>query len=148
MISSRCIDKILLDSEERELSDVRSLLKQELSNTHLFDSKLFEVWINEDAPPDEGSLDSWEHCMKQVREADIVLVLYNGNSGWAKENGDIGICHAELQTALSTAPAKVRLIKLEPLQDQRTGADKTRDESFKKYVGSQNLFRGKTGQHW
>lgn len=142
MISSRCKDKILFNDEQKELSDVRYKLKQVLENIHLFNNQLFEVWINEDAPPDEGSLTSWEHCMKQVRDADIVLVLYNGNSGWTKEDGDIGICHAELQTALSTAPAKVRLIKLEPLQDQKTDAGKARDERFRNYVESQSLFRG------
>lgn len=142
MISSRCKDEILINGEQKNLSDVRKQLKEELENTDLLGSKLFEVWINEDAPAGEGSLDSWEYCMKQVREADIVLVLYNGNSGWVKEGGDIGICHAELQIALSTAPAKVRLIKLEPLQGGITGADKARDERFKNYVDSQNLFRG------
>jgi len=50
--------------------------------------------------------------MRQVREANIVLVLYNGVSGWANRNGEIGICHGELQTALAETPGKVRLIEL------------------------------------
>ena len=113
MISSRCKDQIIFENKTQEISNVRSKLKQELESIKLFDKDLFEVWINEDAPPEEGSQDSWEHCMTQVSQANIVLVLYNGNSGWAKEDGDVGICHAELQTALSHAPAKVRLIQIE-----------------------------------
>jgi len=97
MISSRCDDPIMLGGVEQKLSDLRRKLKQELEGVSLLGSQLFDVWINEEAASAEGDQDSWEHCMDQVQKADIVLVLYNGNSGWAKADGDIGICHAELQ---------------------------------------------------
>jgi hypothetical protein len=139
MISSRCNDEINFERGTKTLSDVRKKLKEKLEEIKLFDKKLFEVWINEDAPPEEGSQDSWEHCMNQVTKANIVLVLYNGNSGWAKEDGDIGICHAELQAALSHAPAKVRLIKIE---SQASVEDNDRNKRFKEYIEKQNLFRG------
>lgn len=69
-----------------------------------------------------------------------MLVLYNGNAGWAKEDGDIGICHAELATALATSAAKVQLIEL-PQAENATGK---RNERFQAYVTSQSLFRGAT----
>ncbi|NJP17591.1 MAG: DUF4062 domain-containing protein [Hydrococcus sp. CRU_1_1] len=144
MISSRCRDEIEFQGQKKTLSDVRCKLKEELEAIKLFNNQLFEIWINEDAPPDEGSQDSWDHCMNQIQQADIVLVLYNGNSGWAKEDGDIGICHAELQTALSIAPAKVRLIEI---TSTKTSNKHERDERFKKYIDKQNLFRGQTANN-
>ena len=38
--------------------------------------------------------------MEAVADCDILLALSNGNAGWAKGHGDIGICHAELMTGL------------------------------------------------
>lgn len=141
MISSRCNDSIGFDGKPTKLTDIRVTLKQGLEGERLFGSQLYEVWINEDAPPAEGAADSWETCLQQVRIADIVLVLYNGNAGWAKEDGEIGICHAEFQTALAAAPAKVRLIEL-PLQPVGTGPGMSRNQRFQAYVGVQSLFRG------
>ncbi len=141
MISSRCNDPIPYGGVASTLSAVRLQLKQDLEATELLGSPLFDVWVNEDAPPAEGTADSWEECLTQVREADIVLVLYNGNAGWAKEGGDIGICHAELEIALSTAGAKVRLIEL-PLQPIGNGAAEARNNRFRAYVDGQSLFRG------
>ena len=138
MISSRCNDPIVFEEEEKTLSDLRRKIKEELESIEILDGTIFDVWINEDAPPDEASQDAWEHCMEQVRKANIVLVLYNGNSGWAKESGGIGICHAELQAGLEHSPAKLRLIKInnEKLEDG------VLNERFKEYVECQNLFRG------
>lgn len=83
MISSRCTDQIGFRGASATLSDVRRALKTELEAEPLLGSTLFEVWINEDAPPAPGTDDSWNFCMQQVRSADVVLVLYNGISGWA-----------------------------------------------------------------
>jgi hypothetical protein len=141
MISSRCSDPIEFGGVQSKLSAVRLRLKEELEQVQLLGSPLFDVWINEDAPPAEGTDDSWEECLKQVRDADLVLVLYNGNAGWAKEGSDVGICHAELQTALSTGGAKIRLIEL-PLVAQGVGAAQARNERFRAYFDSQSLFRG------
>ena len=79
--------------------------------------------------------------MSQVHAADLILVLYNGNSGWTKNGGELGICHGELDAALSQAPAKVRLIQL-PMVPLRDGEEGFRDERFRSYVGLRNLFRG------
>jgi hypothetical protein len=141
MLSSRCNDPIRLDGSDQTLSDLRRRLKSEIEKVDLLGGALFDVWINEDAPPAEGSVDAWDHCLKQVADADIMLVLYNGNSGWAKHGGEVGICHAEFHKALSTAPAKVRLIELteRPLG---TGDALGRDERFRAYVAVQSRFRG------
>jgi hypothetical protein len=140
MISSRCTDQISFRGTSANLSEVRRALKADLEAEQLLGSALFEVWINEDAPPAPGTDDSWNVCMQQVRSADVVLVLYNGISGWAERTGEIGICHGELQTAVEEAPGKVRLIKL-PLS-KSTPSSKERDRKFQEFVSAQALFRG------
>ena len=138
MISSRCNDPVIPGGHAGTFTDLRRTLKGKLEGEKLFGSQLFDVWINEDAPPAEGSSDAWEACLEQVRRADIVIVLYNGNSGWAKEGGEVGICHEELATALSTAPAKVRIIGL-PVPAMK-GPGNERNKRFQKYVELQARF--------
>lgn len=142
MISSRCTDPILFKDNEATLSDVRKELKKKIEAKKLLGRSLFEVWINEDAPPEEGSKDSWDICMNQVKDADIVIILYNGNAGWTAHPGGIGICHGEMQKALNTAPAKTFLIQLDPLQRLRNNEFQKVDERFRKYVNEQSRFRG------
>jgi hypothetical protein len=102
---------------------------------------LFDVWINEVAPADEGSQDSWDTCLREVRDSDILIVLSNGNAGWSARAGDIGICHAELMTGLNTATGKVRLISLGNIPPG-SGDQGLRNRRFQKYVATQSLFRG------
>ncbi|MFQ5606004.1 MAG: DUF4062 domain-containing protein [bacterium] len=139
MISSRCNDEIELEGKPATYSDVRLRLKDEIESMTLTDAPLFEVWINEDSPPKDAADDLWEHCLAQVEECDILITLYNGDAGWAQQKGDVGICHAELQRALSTAPAKVRLINmnLEQTEDEKSEAI---HQNFQKYVKAQLLF--------
>lgn len=134
MISSRCNDSISYDGKASTLSVVRKELKKELEKSKFLDQLILDVWINELAPADEGSTDSWDTCLREIDDADIVLVIYNGNAGWTVLPTGIGICHAELERALAQAPAKVRLIALNPLTTPPTDAD-TR---FRDYVNTQS----------
>lgn len=140
MISSRCNDQFPA-SGTTTLSDVRKELKAEVEAMKVASRKAFEVWINEDTAPQAATQDSWDACIQAVRECDILIVVSNGNAGWAKESGDIGICHAELMTGLSLAPAKVRLIALDnvPVTNSDEGE---RNRRFQKYLETQSLFRG------
>jgi hypothetical protein len=49
------------------------MLKDRLMAAGLFGQRVFEVWINEDAPPAAGDA-GWDECMKQVDAADVLLV--------------------------------------------------------------------------
>lgn len=139
MISSRCNDRFPAGGPA--LSETRQALKAEIEAAQIWGEDLFDVWINETAPPDEGVQDSWDTCLQNVRECDVLVALVNGNAGWAARGGDIGICHAELMAALNGEPAKVRLISLGNVavddsdQGQRNGR-------FQSYVEQQSLFRG------
>lgn len=140
MISSRCNDKFPANGKTT-LSEIRKELKKEIEAEKLFGQNTFEVWINEDEPPHGGTWDSWEACLNAVKESDIVLVLYNGNAGWAKEAGDVGICHEELSTVYSTAPGKLRVIDLGAIPVDNTAAGK-RNKRFQDYYQTQTPFRG------
>ncbi len=142
MISSRCSDPIQFEGKTALLSDVRLRLKAELEQATFLDSPLLEVWINEDAPPAEGSSDSWSTCLKQVDECHILVVLYNGNAGWAASDDNVGICHAEMEQAVSKAPAKVRLVELE----DKTKETANRHKRFQEYVARLSQFRGATAK--
>jgi len=143
MISSRCDDFFPINQREVKLSDVRKELKTEIEAMKVAGKKAFEVWINEETNPQGGTWDSWDVCMQAVEDADILLVLSNGYAGWAKSGEDIGICHAELMSGLSSAPAKVRLIELGkvPITNDDDGS---RNKNFQDYVDKQSLFRGGT----
>lgn len=141
MISSRCEDSIPAGSKAVKFSVLRKELKAEIEKMEVAGKTAFEVWINEETPPQGGTWDSWEVCMKAVKDCDILLAISNGNAGWADSAGDVGICHAELMTALSSAPAKVRLIALDNLPITM-GKEGPRNQRFQDYVGKQAIFRG------
>lgn len=142
MISSRCNDHFPFeDKSAPTLTDIRRDLKKLIEAETVFDRKLFEVWINEDSPPKGGTWDSWDTCLQAVKDCDILLVLSNGNAGWARSAGDIGICHAELAAGLASSPGKVWLISLGKVPCTST-ADGERNRRFQKFVDVQSLFRG------
>ena len=142
MISSRCADHFP-DGQDGSmpLTDIRRQIKALIETTSVFGKPIFEAWINEDAPPQPGNQDSWEFCLKQVRSADILLVLYNGNAGWKKTDGEIGICHAELMEGIRHAPGKVHLISLLQKSNNEILSNPA-NKRFHYYVTSLNLFRG------
>ena len=142
MISSRCNDPFPAGGTST-LTDIRRELKREIEAVQLFGKKLFEVWINEETPPKGGTWDSWDVCLQAVADCDVLLVICNGNAGWAKDAGGIGICHAELMTGLSRAPGKVWLISLDSIQSEDPDQE-DRNKRFQTYVTEQSLFRGDT----
>jgi hypothetical protein len=143
MLSSRCNDGFPAPVTEggQALSEIRRKLKQKIEAQTLFGRKVFDVWINEDAPPEDGTNDSWETCIKEVRDCDILIVLFNGNAGWAKTGGQIGICHMEYMEGLNCARGKVRFIAL-PNTAGTKNADGERNKRFQEYVQEQTPFRG------
>ena len=142
MISSRCND-LFPGVGGRSLSEIRKQLRKKIEDVEVFGRKVFEVWINEETPPQGGTWDSWDVCLQAVKDCDILISLYNGNAGWANPSdaGGIGICHAELMTGMSQAPAKVRLVAL-PNVAIAKGVDGARNKRFQDYVNKLGRFRG------
>jgi len=140
MLSSRCMDAFPAGSGTT-LSDLRRELKTEIESVRVLGRKLFEVWINEDAPPAEGTQDSWDTCLQAVRDCDVLIVMSNGNAGWAVGGEDIGICHAEYMEGLRSAQAKVRFVALPTVADDK-GIIGARNRRFQDYLSRQTAFRG------
>ena len=141
MISSRSRQPFPYKGKKTSLlSDVREDLAAMIQAEALFEQPLFEPWINEPAPA--AAKDIWDECMAQVQRADILIAVYSGDAGWAKEGGEVGICHAELEKALNSAREKVRILQVEPLAPLRKGADGKRDELFRQFIEQQQPFTG------
>jgi hypothetical protein len=113
MLSSRNKD-LIPDGRQGAvpLGEVRRNLQEVLQRDRLFGHQLLEVWINEEAGAESGDADIWDHCMEQMDQADIVIVIYNGEAGWGTEAGEVGICHAEMQRVLERSPSKLRVVAL------------------------------------
>lgn len=142
MISSRCDDTVPFEDENLTLTKLRQALKKNLEGERLLGKVVFEVWINEDGNPAPGDENAWEHCLRQAEDSEIFISLFNGNAGWTgPQEGDFGICHAELETALKTGRSKVRLVEV-PQQTGRT--ENEADKRFRKFIEKQGLFRGGT----
>lgn len=142
MISSRCNDRFPSGNPKAPtLSELRRKIKTEIESSLLFGTPAFEVWINEEAPPQGANWDSWEVCLEAVKDCDILLVLFNGNAGWAKHAGEIGICHDELATAYSLNPAKVRCVTLPRIACDASD-EGIRNRRFQDYYDTLSPFRG------
>jgi hypothetical protein len=138
MISSRGESTVAFDDGRMKLATLRKEIKRQLEGLELFGEPLFEVTINEEASSDWGINDFWAWSLEQVDEHDLILVIYNGDSGFAFADDDVGICHAELMQAMNFAPAKVRMVTVPWIKP--AGRSKARNESFQEYVNKLGLF--------
>lgn len=137
--------KVMLSSKNsskfasKTLTDIRRDLKKYIEDTNLFGNKIFKVMINEDLPSQSASLTTWETCLKWVEECHILIVLYNGDSGWTINNGQIGICHNELSHGIRFDSNKTFIIDLgENKLDKKDHLKYKRDEKFRNYVKRTN----------
>lgn len=144
MISSRCKDEFMLGGRMQPLSEVRKQIKQMVESEQLFGQKSFTCWINDDptTPAGDGSQSSWDYCMKQVSRADIVIALYNGRAGWTRMGGSNGICYAELEAAMTTGGAKLRVLNLAERSSKYASRENASDKRYKKFMEEHNPFWG------
>jgi hypothetical protein len=103
MISSRCTDRIPLgNGSSVRLTDLREAIKERLQDEMLCKERIFRVDITPEHPASGADDSFWAQCLRVVREADIVLVLYNGDAGYAHPRGHLGICEAEYNEAMTS----------------------------------------------
>jgi len=137
MISSKNSSKFA----KKNLTDVRRDLKKHIENTKLFYEQIFTVTINEDMPAQNMSKSTWQRCMDLVDECNILLVLYNGDSGWTVDDGQIGICHDELRKGIKIDSQKVFIINIGEVDlDEFDKLKKERDLRFRNYVNRLHTF--------
>ena len=142
MISSRCETEIEFQGKPQKLTEVRRALKKQLEEYRLPNQKkaFFECWINEDGTGGTGS-NCWDHCLKQARDANLVIVLYTGAAGSGLRGSDMGICHAELEAAMNVAANRVRVIKLPSAPSASDALQNRRDDNFANYFGTLGHFQ-------
>ncbi|GLR85284.1 hypothetical protein GCM10007857_19940 [Bradyrhizobium iriomotense] len=121
------------------LSELRLKLKKDVEATSVFGERPYEVWIHEKATEDL-ELDAWDECLRQARECDIFVALYNGHAGaTGPQGGSVGICQAELNLAYSQAPGKVFIVNIfEP--SSSNVPSRPADKQFQKFVEEQYRF--------
>ncbi len=142
MISSRCKTRISYNGKSVWLSDLRDDLKEEIEKIVLWDGQpaLFDCWINEESSGSSIDETWWERSIDESRRADILIVIYNGESGGGIKDGLMGICHAELDAVMNDSK-KVRVIPIEPVAEwPKDKAQRTRDEEFRNYVKNLDIF--------
>ena len=142
MISSRCKTQIPYNGKSVWLSDLREDLKKEIEKIVLWDGQqaLFDCWINEESPGSSIDETWWERSIDESRRADIIIVIYNGESGGGIKNGPMGICHAELDAVMNDSK-KVRVIPLDPVAEwPKDKVQRARDEEFRNYVKNLDIF--------
>ncbi|MCC8948177.1 DUF4062 domain-containing protein [Bradyrhizobium sp. Arg62] len=141
MISSRCNDTFPLRGKDRvRLTDLRTAFKNDIENSEILGNRIYEVWIHEEAAA-SAERDSWEKCMREARDCDIFLMLYNGNTGW-KGRGEftsVGICDAEFQTAYAAAPSKVMVVDIFE-RDSPSAPSEAYHRTFQDRLERENIF--------
>lgn len=135
MISSRAESRVFSGEVRVRLTDLRKRLQKSLHSVRWSNAQarnidaisssqqLFEVWIHENDQGNSSERNTFEMSLDEIRKADIVVVLYNGEAGWKLDEKGIGICHAEFQEAISRRGNVVYLIELEPLPKHKSESD-------------------------
>lgn len=142
VISSRCNAPVTLGGRKCTFSDLRRAIKQAVESATLLieDEPVFDCWINEDEPAVGAT--AWEESLARVADAHIVVILYDGDPGWADTDDDrgTGICHAEYERAIETGRKRVVTIRLPegPLPKQKRA--KARFERFRDAVTGAGTF--------
>lgn len=141
-ISSRNNDTIVVgESNDQNLSDIRLWLKEELEKEKLLEKELFDIRINETFNQD-ASLDSYHACLDEVDQADFVIILYNGEAGWAPDGVEMGICHAEFARAIEKSAKKTAIIDIQKFSPSISTDPKSvlLNDLFKNDINSFNRF--------
>ena len=142
MVSSRSNSEVF--DEQVQLTDIRRRLQSMLhsvrwSNQTAEDApaissgqQIFDVWIHESEPAKSTKRGPFDLSLDEIRKADIVIVLYNGEAGDKLDDRGIGICHAEFQEAVSRRGNIVYLIRLAPLPSRPGPSDKKFREAIER----------------
>ena len=121
MISSRNTDLIPDKDRAVPLSEVRIEIQKELQEAQFLGKALLDVWVNEESGAESGDANAWNVCLSRVDDADVLIVIYNGQSGWTKDKGGVGICHEEMAHGWNSVPGKVFLIRMKFNSDRTLG---------------------------
>ena len=130
------------------LLDVRKALQSELEAETLAGQPILEVWLNEAAGAEAGDDNIWDVCRQELTDAHIVIAIYNGEAGWQRQTGGVGICHEEIKYSLDHFPAKLYLIRLDFASDPALAlrspaelANEARNRAFTKFLAERKRWQ-------
>jgi hypothetical protein len=102
-ISSRVNSVLTGLPGQHTLTELRRFLCAELQKQVFLGEQVLEVLINEETFTGALNQNAFDNCMRELRSANIVIILYNGEAGWAIAGSTSanGICHEEALVAMS-----------------------------------------------
>lgn len=96
-----------LDRLDYTLGDLRKFIKKEFEGEKFLGQKLIQVVMNEEGFEATFDKDAFDSCLENIKKCDLVVVLFNGDAGWApdKDINANGICHEEYLQAANDHPS-------------------------------------------
>lgn len=103
-----------IDVHDYTLRDLRQQIKKEFEAIEFLGERIFSIVVNESSFSSNFTKDAFETCLDNVRKSDIIIILYNGDAGYAQieDSQGLGICHQEYLTALQYLPTATRGIDI------------------------------------
>ena len=88
---------------QHTLKELREHLLEKLTSQMFLGKQPLEVLINEKTFTGTLTTDAFDNCMRELRSAHIIIILYNGEAGWAIADSASanGICHEEALVAMN-----------------------------------------------
>lgn len=103
-----------IDVLDYTLEKLRKFIKTEFESIKFLDEKIFSIVTNEEGFESSFTSDAFDTCIKNIKKCDLIIILYNGDAGWAPKNDKIvnGICHEEFITAVQDLPSMTKGINI------------------------------------
>jgi hypothetical protein len=70
------------------LEALRSYLRKALESATYLDEQLLEIKMNEESFDGTLKKDAFDTCLAVMRSSNIIVILYNGEAGWALAGSD------------------------------------------------------------
>jgi hypothetical protein len=113
------------------LSDLRQFIREELESETFLGEKVLDVIINEESFNGDMSKDAFDICMNTMRSCHIIIIIYNGEAGWAITDHANGICHEEFLIAMNEFSGMTYAMSLSDFFTlPRTEPEKEKNDSF------------------
>lgn len=136
-----------LDETDYDLGKLRMYIKEKLESQFFLGEKVIKVIMNEETFEQNFTKDAFDACLAAVEKSDLIIVLYNGDAGFAPERDRQanGICHEEYLKAVQDHPSMTFGINLSKYfkkttfksdQQRRNHAFKLDVESFERFIES------------
>ena len=120
------------------MKDLRAFISDSLESASFLGEKIIEVVKNEDNFNADLSRNAFDNCMQTLRICNIIIILYNGEAGWAiTDYSTNGICHEEFLLAVNEFGTMSYMIDLSHFFRNSVDAKaKARNDQFRQDITS------------